>query len=66
MFALAIGHDRRDQHQTSSLGEREHMVNHLADGLRFERNVVIGTTRRAGTRVQEAEIVVDLRDGADR
>ena len=45
--------------------QREHLVDHLADGLRLQRVVVVRAARRADARVQQAQVVVDLGDGAD-
>ncbi len=65
MLALALAHDRREQHEACFGIEREHRVDHLADGLRFERNAVLGTARRADAREQQAQVIVDLGDRAD-
>ena len=64
VLALAVGDDRREQHQAGPLGQCEDLVDHLADGLRLEVGAVIRTARDAGTRVQKAQIVVDLGDRA--
>ena len=65
-LALAVAHHRRQHHQPRVLGQREHRVDHLADALRLQRQVVVGAERRAGARVQQAQVVVDLGDRADR
>ncbi len=47
-------------------GQRHHGVDHLRDVLRLERRAVLGAARNAGARVEQAQVVVDLGDGADR
>ena len=49
-----------------AFGQRHDLVNHLADGLRFECRVVIGAARNTGAGKQQAQVVVDLGDRADR
>ncbi len=46
-------------------GKREHLVDHLAHGLRREVEAVVRAARDAGARVQQAQVVVDLGDRAD-
>jgi hypothetical protein len=41
------------------------VVDHLRDGLRFERLLVFGAVRRAGAGEEQAQVVVDLGDRAD-
>jgi chaperonin GroEL len=65
ILALAVLHDRGEQHDARPLRQRQHLVDHLADGLRFERNAVVGTSRYAGARVQQAKVVVNLGDRTD-
>ena len=43
----------------------KHGVHHLAHRLRGQIDVVIGAARRAGARVQQPQVVVDLGDRAD-
>ena len=49
----------------ASPGKREHLIDHLAHGLRGERLTVIRATRFADAREQQAQVVVDFRDRAD-
>jgi hypothetical protein len=66
MLALALADHRRQQHPALlALAEREHRIHHLADRLRLQRIAVVGTPWRANARIQEAQVVVDLGDGAD-
>jgi hypothetical protein len=71
LLALALAHHRCQQHPAlRSQGlvpfHRQHLVDHLADRLRFQREAVVGAARRADARVQQAQVVVDLGDRADR
>jgi hypothetical protein len=65
-LALAVAHHRRQHHQPRVFGQRQHGVDHLAHALRLQRQVVVGAVGRAGARVQQAQVVVDLGDRADR
>ena len=65
VLALAIGHDRRQQHDAATLGQSGHLVDHLADGLGVECGAVLGAARLAHTGEEQAQIVVDLGDRAD-
>ncbi len=65
MFALALIHDGRKQHQPRALGHRQHLVDHLAHRLCFERGVVVGAARDACAGKQQSQVVVDLGHRAD-
>ncbi len=71
VLALAFAHHGCQQHPALA-GERlvglhrQHLVDHLADGLRLQREVVVRAARSADARVQQAQVVVDLGDRADR
>ena len=65
VLALAVLHDRREQQHARALGQRQHLVDHLRDGLRRQVLPVLGTARHARACVQHAQVVVDLGDGAD-
>jgi hypothetical protein len=65
LLALAVGDHRRQDHQPAALGQRQHVVDHLRDGLRFERQLVFRAVRRAGTGEEQAQVVVDFGDRAD-
>ena len=64
VLALARGHHRRQQQAAFALGQLQHLVDHLADGLRGEVDAVLGAARNAGARIQQAQVVVDLGDRA--
>ena len=63
ILALAPAHDRREQIQPRALGQRHHPVDHLADGLRRNRQAGGGRIGDADTRPQQAHIIVNLGDG---
>ena len=65
MFALALLHHRREQHQFAAFGQAQYVVYHLAHRLRLQHDIVVGATRLAGASIKQAQIVVDLGDGAD-
>ena len=48
-----------------SSGRLQHVVDHLRDALRRERDAVLRAVRIADAREQQAQVVVDLGDGAD-
>ena len=63
-LALAIARDGRQHQHTRVFGPLQHGVHHLRDGLRRQRQPVVGAVRRAGTRKQQPQVVVDFGDGA--
>ena len=65
VLALAVLDYRREQQDRRALGQREDLVDHLADGLGRKIQAVVGAARRAGPRVQQTQVVIDLGDGAD-
>ena len=64
VFTFAVVHDRREQQHARVLRQRQHLVDHLRDGLRREVLPVFGAARHACARIQHAQVVVDLGDGA--
>ena len=64
-LSLAVAHDRREHHQARLGRQRQRRVDHLADALRLQRQAVVRAVRRSGAREQQAQVVVDLGDGAD-
>ncbi|MGY3264573.1 hypothetical protein ACVWZN_000646 [Lysobacter sp. HA35] len=65
VLALALANDGRQQHVALLGIERDGLVDHLADRLRFEREAVVGAARDADACEQQAQVVVDLGDRAD-
>ena len=66
VLAFAVRHDRREDHQLGFFRQRERRIDHLRDALRFQRNLVVRAIRRADPREQQAQVVVNFGDGADR
>ena len=64
-LALLLARQRAENHQLGVFGQLQHAVHHLADGLGLQRQVMVGTKRRAGAGKQQAQVVVDLGDRAD-
>ncbi len=59
-LALFLPRHRGQQHQLGVLGQLQHGVHHLADGLGRQGQAVIRAVRRASARVEQAQVVVDL------
>jgi hypothetical protein len=67
LLALAAADHRGDDHQLGVFGQGQHRVDHLRDALGFEGVLrVVGAVGRAGAGVEQAQVVVDLGDGAHR
>ena len=66
LLALAPGHHRGEDHQLGVLRQGQHVVDHLRDALRLQWLAVFRAVRRAGAGEEQAQVVVDLGDGADR
>ena len=64
-FGLAVLDERAEDEQSGALGQRQHLVDDLLDGLALD-GVAVGAMRDADPREQQAEVVVDLGHGADR
>ncbi|MNS47499.1 hypothetical protein D3C72_800330 [compost metagenome] len=65
VFTFTLANHRRQQHQFAAFRLRQHQVDHLADGLRLQWNIVIRAARNADACIQQAQVVVDFGDGAD-
>ena len=66
VFALPPPRDRGEQIEPRAFREREHPVHHLAHGLALDREPGFRRVGDADPGEEEAHIVVDLGDGADR
>ena len=64
MFTLALANHRCQQHQLGAFRLGQHQVDHLADGLGFQGDVVVRATGDTYAGIQQAQVVVDLGDGA--
>ena len=65
VLALAAARDRRQQVEARALGQRQHAVDHLRHGLALDRQPRCRRVGHADAREQQAQVVVDLGDGAD-
>ena len=66
VLALAAPHDRRQHLEAGALGQLGQAVDDLLRGLAVEPHPVLGAVGHADAGVQQAEVVVDLGDGAHR
>ena len=66
VLALAPAHDRRHDHEPRAVLERHDLVDDLLGRLRGDRPPAVEAVRLADARPQQAQVVVDLGDGADR
>jgi hypothetical protein len=62
--ALTVSHHGGQDHQLGPLGQSEHGIDHLGHGGGGQGLVVVGAIGRAGAGVEQAQVVVDLGDGA--
>ena len=65
-LALASAHDRRVHREARAGRQREHLVDDLLGGLARDRTAADRAVRVPDAGVQEAEVVGDLGDRADR
>ena len=66
VLALAAEHDRRQDVRAAPLARSEDLVGHLVGRLPLDHATALGTVRHAHAREEQAQVVVDLRDGTDR
>ena len=64
VFTLAGAHHRGHHLYARALGQRQHLIDDLIDGLLANLLAAHGAVRHAGARVEQAQVVVDLRDRA--
>ena len=65
-LALASAPDRGKQDQARAGGQGGNGVNHLRDGLRLDATPALGAMGNTDAGVEEAQVVVDFGNGADR
>ena len=65
-LALAVAHDRRVDRELRPFRQRQDLLDDLVEALPRDRPAADGTVRPADARVEEAQVVVDLGDRADR
>ena len=66
VLALAPAHHRRQHHELGALRQHHHLVDDLLRRLRLDRAAAVEAVRMADPRPQQAQVVVDLGDRADR
>ena len=66
VLALAAADDRRQHHEPGALLHGHDLVDDLLGRLRRDRPAAVEAVRLADPRPQQAQVVVDLRDRADR
>ena len=64
-LGLAVLDERAEDEQPGPFGQGEHLVDDLLDALALDR-VAVRAVRDADPREQQAQVVVDLGDRADR
>ena len=64
-LAFLFARHWRQDHQPGVKGQCQHRVHHLAHGLALQRQAVLRAVGRAGAGKQQAQVVVNLGDGAD-
>src|SRR6266516_1267460 len=66
VLALSPCNDWRKQHNTRTFGQIENCIDDLLDGLLANLASTLWTVRMADARIQQAHIVVNLRNGSHR
>ena len=66
VLALAAAHDRREHAEAGARLELADLVDDLLHALPGDGPPAVGAVRVADARVEQAQVVVDLGDGADR
>ena len=65
MVAFASAHQRREELQACGNGQGQHRVHDLLRALPGDRAPTVGAVGDADAGVEQAQVIVDLRDGAD-
>ena len=65
ILALAAAHDGGQQIEAGVFRQRHDAINHLADGLRRDRQAGGGRIGDADPRPQQAHVIIDFGDGGD-
>ena len=66
VLALAAADHRRQHHELRALRQLHHLIDDLLRRLRLDRPAAVVAVRMAHPRPQQSQVVVDLRDRADR
>ena len=62
LLALALHHQRRQDHHLGAFRQRQHSIHHLSHRLRLQHDVMLRTIRIARAGKQQAQIIVNLGD----
>ena len=65
VLALLAADDRGEDLELCPFGERRYLIDNLIDGLLTDLLAALRTVRCADTRPEQAEVIVDLRHGAN-
>ena len=65
VFALAVAHHWREQHDTRTFRQGQHLVDHLADRLCLQGDIVVGAARCTHAGEQQPQVIIYLGDGPD-
>ena len=66
VLALATAHDRSENLEPGALGQVAQAVDDLLGALAGDQPAAVGAVGLADARIEQAQVVVDLRDGPDR
>ncbi len=65
ILALAAANHRREQVEAGTFFQLQNAIDHLADGLAFDRQTGSGGIGNADTRKQKAHVIVNFRNRSD-
>ncbi len=66
VLTLAIAHERREQHHVLARAVAQHLLDDVLGGLRTNGQLAVRAVRSTGARVEDAQVIDDLRQGPDR
>ena len=66
VLALSAAHARRDDRKPRAVRQRPDLIDDRVDRLALDHASAVRTVRRAAARIEKPQIVIDLRDRADR
>ena len=66
VLALLPAHKLRHDEQLRPLGQCHDLIDHLVDTLLCDRLAAAGAVRTPCTRIEQTQVIVNLRHGSDR
>ena len=66
MLALLPPDDRRKELDFCALGQLHNLVRHFVHGLSFDYLAAVRAVRNTDSRIEQTEVIVNLRHGSDR